>query len=266
MKKPIFSLYLLLVFLCVAGSAHATPYFGYEDFGGSWQDVNKTGSGDSRMCWAAVASNILGWGGWETQEFATTGDIFDSFVYHWVDRGGQMSYGWRWWMDGTDPGNGRIDVSGGGGYFRDYPFRDYFADFYSDYTSLRILSNDTLAYVDDYLHSGYGVGLAVYWGSYVGHGLTCWGIEYDEYNNYKGIYVTDSDDGFSGLMYYDISWRGDFWYLSGRYDGYRIGNVQALNSNPSDVAPVPEPATLALVGLGAPLVCLLRRNRPGDRS
>ena len=60
-------IFILIIKIAGTGStAFATSFYGYEVYGGEWQDAEKTFSNteDDEMCWAAAASNILDWTGW----------------------------------------------------------------------------------------------------------------------------------------------------------------------------------------------------------
>lgn len=237
--------------LGIANSVFAS-YFGYD----TWFDAEKTLAydDDDYMCWAAAASNILAWGGWGTSEFNNEDKIFQNFQDHWTNEGGMMEYGWDWWLNGTEPpdepGWSQVDVPGGGNYWPEYNFSDYY---YENWETAQAMSA-----IDEYLHAGYGVTLAIYQGQ-SGHALTVWGYEYSDSSGYEGIYVTDSDDYQDTLAYYAISPAGSKWQLGGGYSGWYIGGVEAL-------AVVPEPVSSVLFLFGGATLavrsCWKRRKRP----
>lgn len=267
LKLIVFLLALFISLWGVAGSAFGLSYFGYEDWGGTWHDAEKTvgNTEDDQMCWAAAASNILDWTGWgfpAGENFSNEDDVFGYFQDHWTDQGGLMAFGWDWWFDGTNFSAGwdrwsQVDEPGGGFWDPPYYFIDYYYEYYSD-------DNDglALAAIDTYLHSGYGVTLGIYYDSNNdgnndgGHALTCWGYDYGDVpgDDYLGIWVTDSDDNknlFSPpdvLASYNVSLKDGQWCLdnfAGRNDWY-IGTVQALDRR----VHTPEPATMLLLGSG----------------
>ncbi|MCP4107502.1 MAG: PEP-CTERM sorting domain-containing protein [Desulfobacteraceae bacterium] len=239
-------LLVLALFISGSGSAFGISYFGYDEFGGTWHDADKDWDGDRLLCWAAVASNILDWGGWGVSDYNTESSIFDNYEDHWTDRPGLPIYAFWWWFYGEDissdfPWEPSVDVAGGGNYFSDCNFYDYYHEYWE---------NDTMSAIDDYLHAGYGVNMTIY--SFTGgHALTAWGFEYDENGDYIGVYVTDSDDnrwGASGLQYYSVSWNDSYdrWDIGdGMYSGWHIGGVMALGRNT-----IPEPGTIILVSFG----------------
>jgi hypothetical protein len=246
------SLLAVMVFLCLlssSGFASATTYTFYAQGGdGNWHDANKIypvslKNGDYSLCWAAAASNILDWAGWGTTALNNQTSIFNYFTEHWTDKGSLPEYGWRWWLNGTLPDNvagwAQVDVSGG----NFWPGANY-NSFYHEAWGGNVMSS-----VNSFLHSGYGVTLAIYpiTGS-GGHALTCWGYDYSSgAYGYSGVWVTDSDDGVTQLQYYGVSWNAakQEWDLQGGFLGWYIGGVEALGLNP-----VPLPPTLLLFGSG----------------
>jgi len=91
---------LLLVASAAWGQVQTQTYFvwdtwGYQD---PLRDANKIelpgsvldNTEDDLMCWAAAASNILDWGGWDAPGFTSAGQMFQHFQDHWTDLGGLL--------------------------------------------------------------------------------------------------------------------------------------------------------------------------------
>ncbi len=240
--------------------------FLYDD----WRDTDKSLSNpdDDWMCWAAAAANILDWAGWNTPLFDSAQDMFYAFQDYWSDKGSLMEYAWHWWFDGTEPpteeGYSQIENPGGGNYWSDYNFFDYFYEDWATWDSSTELWTDgvnLMATIDEYLHNDYGVTLAVY-AENGGHALTAWGYEYDDLGNYTGIWVTDSDDYITDLKLLSVSLIDELWYLDVNnlygYNDWFIGGVQALQKLKE--TPIPEPGTLIFFGFGLIWLFALRRK------
>lgn len=242
----------------------------------NWQDTDKSlnNPDDDWLCWAAAAANILGTTNWNVPLFDSTQAIFMNFQSYWTNAGGLMSNGWHWFFDGTEPedrpGWAQVDVAGGGNYLPDYNFFDYYSEAWATYdASLNSWSNgaNLLPTLDEYLHDDYGVAAAIY-SSNGGHALSIWGYEYNEFGDYTGLWVTDSDDYMIGLKLLDISLDLDkgLWYLDSTntygYSGWWLSGLQALAVKPTDPQPaVPEPTMFVLFALGLLGLCALRRKR-----
>ena len=244
----------------------------------AWNDAEKslTNPDDDWMCWAAAAANILEWSGWGTEIFDTAQEIFSYFQDSWTNAGGLMEYGWNWWFDGSQapdwPGwsqlnEGWAEVETGGAYWADYNFFDYFSEDWALWdadSGTWSGGAELMASVEQYLSDDYGVSLAVYNES-GGHALSAWGYEYDEYGDYAGIWVTDSDDYDNSLKLLSLTFdfEEELWYLDFEnrynYQGWFIGGTQALGQNPAQ-NPVPEPGTLALWLSGVIVVAGLRKR------
>ena len=115
---------------------------------------------------------------------------------------------------------------------------------------------------DTLLHKGDGVTMTIRNGS-LAHAVTLWGFSYSAPGAYTGIYITDSDDGVVALENYSVKWQSNAWYLSGRYSGWKISDVEALGfyASPSGLSglsslagihePCPHCAVLGAVRVGS---------------
>lgn len=244
----------LLAIAIIAGSfsapsAYGAAYYGYTNPSGDgvWHDVNKSWVGDTMLCWAAAASNIIDWGNWGTGNTADA--VFSEFVSHWTDQGSLPGYGWRWWFDGTPtvpgPGWASIDVPGGGNHLDTNTF-------FSAYHSESSVSN-ALSAIDIFLHNGFGTTISIYDNNNAsGHALTVWGYEYGGTpQDYLGIYFTDSDDGVTALQYSTVAWDGQWWDMTSYgANNMHIGLVEALGVPEIDPASGASALTLLLCSLG----------------
>jgi hypothetical protein len=246
-KKAVFIICLLITMAFSGPAFGSLTYFGYNEWGGTWHDANKTNNGDGNLCWAAAASNILDWAGYDTATYTKETEIFTDFSSHWTDKGGLPKYGWDWYLNGTRPPANqdatwsKVQFAGGDS---NWPLVPFASVYYHEGDDSKIMSK-----VKDFLQAGYGVTLAIYTSGGGAHALTCWGYEYSATGDYIGVYVTDSDDGLSDMVRYSVLQQnvGGAWYLGYGNGSWYIGEVEALDRNATRV---PEPATLLLLGLG----------------
>ncbi len=274
MRRPMIMALILLPVLCAAGIAggDATPrgvsYMGYEQWGGTWSDVEKdanNASEESLLCWAFAAANILDWTGWgHTGGLDNADDMFDYIRDHWENGEGLPAYPWRWWFDGVNyaPSHAAAPDVAGGGFYPD-----------TDIHTLNVTNKGlAMAALDWYLRDGWGATLFLFGPGR--HVITAWGFNYnpDDPSEYYGVWVTDSDDDMNDptppdrLRYYEVVRRSapefgvsDGWFLQGFYDSndWYIHTVEFLERQPT---PAPEPATAVLLAAGALLA--LRRRQP----
>lgn len=223
--------FLSLTFLSCSISAFSDSAwtYGVSETEG-WYDFNKSWNGDTNLCWAASASNIINW--WQDYSaytsYAASGtpsgsEVWSTFTSSFTDSGGNPYYAYEWYFLGTytpytysrypNYRNWSMPTNTtniGGGYYTS-------ADL-----SLNMLTNSTLSSYSSYyyyfssfivssLNSGYGLSLSIsnlggttYEAGIVGHALTMWGCDYttDSEGNISitTLYITDSDDHFSGLQ------------------------------------------------------------------
>ncbi|WP_020586987.1 IdeS/Mac family cysteine endopeptidase [Desulfobacter curvatus] len=253
--KKILMVGVALVLLSSA-NAFAATYFIYDDWGGTWTDVDKSGADDSSLCWAAASSNVLNYTGWGAVAGSSAADLFSYFNNAFSNGGSLENYAYEWWFSGTYVPQGESDWAqvedpSAGAFYTDLDVDDYMrveaagADGFSNALSL----------IDAWMEEGYGVSLGIFNADIGGHSITAWGFEYDELGNYTGIYVTDSDDNgwdYYGLQHYALSLVEGLWYLDGN-GGYYSGDADFI----SDVvglkimtSAVPVPSSLLLTFCG----------------
>ena len=278
-----------LIVLVIAAPSSAVPIDRY--LWGSnppnFTDAEKnSGSSDDKYCWAAAASNVLEWGGWDAG-FSGEDQIFNEFKSYWSpDYGSWSRFGWEWWFSGSvtadwawtglQPDSSDYDPhpNAPNGYYTKTEYDDNLRvwesqtpsnDFFSD------ADNQIKAFVDD----GYGTTMSVNF--YDGnsddptgsHAITLWGYQYDDVTgDILGIHFTDSDDRESStasgsetaalneLIYRDIFFSSyfDSWYIDsyGSQPFNSIGFMSGLlpNTDNGDTPPIPEPGTMVLVATG----------------
>ena len=224
---------------------------------GGYFDVNKIGSGDSNLCWAAAASNMLAW--WQEQGMTTTvvpdapqgaETIYATFTQSWENSSGVDVYGLIWWLSGDSTSSGYDDYVDAH-YRGDSATGAYYEQFYTPQTiaqhtaqvQLAEVEADTLssAWVDIYEASGMialGVFRSVGSGGSLsgGHSLTLWGFETNlDTGRVQEIYVTDSDDNTTALETLAVEYDEQTGYYTvaqdgARLNGYVLGTYTYLKS------------------------------------
>ena len=200
-------------------------------------DAEKTGSGDSNICWAGTSANMLAYSGWgDANGFQTEDDIFNYFRANFDNGGSNAHPANEWfitgdynesssWAQPTDPNTG--------GFYPDVNYEDV-----SGWLGVDSASSLTTAL--DQLKEGAAVGLGLGWyrTPYFregGHAITLWGIVYDTSrsptanNYYVSLLVSDSDDNYGGgvnapnlLKNLNISWSSSYGMY--RFSSYSSGN------------------------------------------
>ena len=228
-----------------------TTYLVYELHGGTWHDAEKDyadgGYEDGFMCWAAVTSNMLAWGGWnEGTDLADEHEVWEYFQTHWVSAGGHPWWGVLWWFYGIDDGYPARDVPGGGGFHPELNIGHYVSFPYVGTAGVldRIRTNTIEGYVS-------GIRLRHPTVNFQ-HSVTCWGVNVDdETDEVIGIWITDSDDDPHGepprenyLRYFEVAMYGGRAHVQGYADRngpvtYFITGVFGLAAHPARPEPAP---------------------------
>lgn len=288
-KILLFLLMLCIAAAVVVGSARATTWLDGHGSGGYF-DVDKDDPPtESNLCWLAAASNVLGWSGWgalsSDSSFTGNGNdedhIFDYLKPIYGNIGGMTDTAWSYWFTaGLDPPDEFDDY-----YYPITPFlSDYANDDWNDPNYIRQADDR----IRDYIGTGYGTVLSMTHVNPPGaqeetrgHAVTIWGYDYDPNTpDQIDIWITDSDRDKDSLdlnmytMYYGESLLTDpindpyeyywhYWYLdyattpiNGHSDAWFVNSIRGLDPyvepgpGPGPVEPVPEPATILLVGSG----------------
>ncbi|MBQ4614517.1 MAG: VCBS repeat-containing protein [Akkermansia sp.] len=234
---------------------------------GYW-DADKTGQGDSLLCWAASASNMLAWwqNRYELQNFtsqdapATADSIFHTFTSNWNNASGREKYGLIWWVSGETEDAAYQDF-----YSKNYTggtdVGEYYAAHYDEISTSQLVKEVSLTGVSaeqiamdwaSVYESGGIMSVGVYrtMGSASlsgGHTLTLWSFSTDASGRLCSMTVTDSDDKTDALLtlnlvynvtqgYYQINQAGSslHGYLLGDYSS--LGAFQATDSDNNEVS------------------------------
>lgn len=211
-----------------------------------WYDTTKTWSGDTNLCWAATAANMLSWWQhWDANNSTSAPqgalNIYDQLK---SDYGKDLTdyhagVGIDWWLVGANH-SGRtssVFTKGGGAYYLDIYSSNYEtqADYFVFYDSF---SDPLITALSATSMNVVGLGLGKTNDEDAGHSITLWGIEYDDTSQVVSkIYVTDSDDYSSGLKALSVETKGDYAMLTDYGDGnwylynYVTFGLKELNEN-----------------------------------
>lgn len=202
--------------------------------------------GESELCWAASAADMLKYTGWSAKAgFEGEDDIFDVYADSFTNVGGSQDYALEWFFNGVyqpQGHNGWAQVKDGYGEFSGY-LPEYDADQIvldsmcnHDHTVL----NMTLGALEN--GGGIGIGLGWYTGGVRsgGHAITMWGYIYDrdldtsDTEYCKAMIVSDSDSDIKSdanrrtapnkLQVLNMSYCTDYGLDSWRFDDYYAGN------------------------------------------
>ena len=194
---------------------------------GYW-DADKSGTGDTQLCWAAADANMLAW--WQRQygvtDFSSSDvpesadDIFSVFKQNWANVSGREEYGLTWWVSG-------VSENGSYGSFYTEHFTGhagqgaYYAPHYDAAATSALVKEVSLTgvsaaqiardWADVYADGGI-ISLGVYSslsGSSLvgGHALTVWGFATDAAGRLSSITVTDSDDGVDAAVTLSLAYN-----------------------------------------------------------
>jgi len=265
MKKLIFFLCVIFLVFGITGVAGAAP-----NMLPTWYDADKTGIDDSLLCWAASASNTLAYTGWTgtndgIDSISTADDIFAYFNSYWPDGAGNAYYGHEWWFTGSESAP-LTSPTGGGGFYNDqwvapWPTNAYFETWMDSDIGI-----DAMVEINTFISENRGITIDIDAG--MGHALTVWGIDMDPI--VQELYVTDSDDGGLEALKTFEYYLGDdgYYYMADYINGTwqteatntritgltglinNVGGILPYYDDGPGVEPVPEPATLFLVGSG----------------
>ena len=177
----------------------------WEQFEKPYTDADKTGADDSNMCWAAVAANLLAWGGWVADE----DDVFNTFIAQFDNKPGYVYTALSY----------------------------YFDNFVAHVRAPMVTVRETRAhmlmdFIVSALHDGKGVALKIkYPGREVGHFLTVFGYIYYADEDDFTLLFTDADDHHQQLRNFRVVWNdaAGRWDIQGLYGGWYLEYAISLN-------------------------------------
>jgi len=254
---------VLLVFSMVGTAGAAAVFVDGVSLASGWSDVNKanvSGPPDSLLCWAAAGSNALsyaGWRGWDSGASAyisTASGIYSEFVAAWPNTVGSSTYAYEWWMtnrtesnihsDPLDPlsPSAKVFPSAGLNFYPTVHVQD------GDPAGVTAFVKDASVpgFLATYIGANRGIvgSISIPFptapGGELGHAISIWG--YDP--ALQQIFITDSDDGLTGLRTYGYHVDGSGFLVIDDYTNLyttardvTIDQLTRLNRNDLGIEP-----------------------------
>lgn len=187
------------------------------DYG--WYDCNKVTptyppQGDSEMCWAATASNMIYWWLEQNKEYvsrfgyagpkeylnAAQCEVFLYYKKAFFNDGGQVYDALDWFFTGRPVEGGKTDVEHG-----------FFKDVLGEHTSISpYIPIEQASTFTETLKEAFSSRKALgctllYKGGYM-HAINIWGAKFDEKGEVTHIYITDNNDK-------ELDSQGEYPYL-----------------------------------------------------
>lgn len=221
-----------------------------------WWDADKTGTGDTQLCWAAASSNMLAW--WQTQygmaDFTSAtvpgsaDDIFGVFSQNWDNVSGREEYGLTWWISGVSSNEAYTEFFNSH-YTGSSDVGAYYAPHYDAAATCALVKEISMTgltatqVATDWAaiyEAGGILSLGVYStlnnGSLVGgHTITLWGFTTDATGRLTSITVTDSDDRTDAALTLTLAYNVTRGYYqiaqsSSNLNGFYLGDYTTLGA------------------------------------
>lgn len=162
----------------------------WEELGIDWVDVDKDWIDDSEMCWAAVAANMLEYGGYA----ADADDVFNQFRNVFDNEAGHISTALQWYFDNVMQDGRQVE----------------------DVLTRTDRTPELMDSLVCGLHAGDVVALQTEEHTGKNHIFSVYGYVYWDEIDFFGIYLTDSNALVNHLSLYYFKWTGSGWVSSGR--------------------------------------------------
>jgi hypothetical protein len=186
---------------------YASEFMMWERYETPFADTDKLGAGDLKMCWAAVAANLLTWAGWAADE----DDAFDIFRTHFEDEPGYV-----------------YDALG-------YYFTSYVSGVKAEMVTVReARSSMLLDFIVSAVHEGKGVAMKIaYPDKKIGHFLTIYGYRYLPDEDNFILYFADSDDRLHQIQQLKVEWddANSRWEIQNSYPDWYLVYVLSLTQS-----------------------------------